>query len=177
MVTKRQRAVEVALDVLAQLRKRRNGYVATTGYYVETAYDLTEAGGDIRDHLAEIQGANCRVCALGAAVLSKARLYDNVPAEAFVDGDGGAPRESCTENLLDIFSQDQMDLIETAFECRDSREDGDPWGYNGTKLPARIARAIAFGERFKTPKARMRGIMQNIVENRGVFTPPVLVTA
>lgn len=161
MSTKSQRAVEVAEDVLKQLNKRKNGYLASGMGYLQTKYDLTSAEGSLQDHLDGIQEGGCEVCALGALLLSKARLYDDVP----ISNDGICITD-CLNGLTTVFSQRQLNLIEAAYE-------GGRLDYDNSSLERS---AVAFGEKYRDRKARMRAIMQNIVENQGKFVPPKLVS-
>lgn len=96
---------------------------------------------------------DCRCCGLGACLISRARLGNTV----------GPPRrddsfeiEDIGRYLKDIFNE-QMQLIETAFEC------GEGCYSNN--------RATEFGLRYKSNKARLNAIMKNIIENEGDFKP------
>lgn len=166
-MTKREMAVAVANDVLAQLRKRTKGYVVTTGYYIRTGSPLPSTG-DLRDHLDTIQKGGCQVCALGAALLSKARLYDKVPMN-FTNGGYASycSGDACYRSLSDVFSRKQMVLIESAFE----RMNMDPDSRRDDYTPVAIQNAIDFGTQYSDDKVRLRAIMKNIVENDGVFKP------
>lgn len=168
-LSKKEMAVAIANDVLAQLRKRKKGYIASAGVYVSSSAFHNEIDHkstlDLKDHLDEIQEDGCRVCALGAALLSRARLYDNVPFSDFYSKWESDGQSGCHQFLKDVFSHKQLTLIESAFE-------GADMDYEGDGLSAReVKRVCAYYEKYPDDKARMRAIMTNIVENGGVFKP------
>lgn len=179
----RSRAIAVARDVIAQLNKTSGGYTPSTGTYLFSEYtlDTSKEAGDLQEHLPALQEIGCTVCALGAALLSKARLYDAVPVTTLrLGGDGAfsdslyANRQVCAENLADVFSEDQITLIESAFECSDMRrkpEDCEWREWMERSIPRDIAAAIAFGQKFRSHRQRMMGIMENIINNGGKFVP------
>jgi hypothetical protein len=171
-LTKAQRAVAIAKDVLSQLRKRQNGYVACSGVYIHRealeAMNPDEAK-DLRDNLKAMQkGDSCKVCALGSAILSKARLFDKVPCQDILAGEDEIDVEAIREHLHDAFSEAQLDLIESAFEGA-NMSSGETPRVNAS--PNAIEAAIEFSQKHDDDKARLRAIMTNIVKNEGVFKP------
>src|SRR4051812_46877020 len=84
----RTKAVEVAKDVLKHLQD----YQLVRGTYLE-GY-LTDVDGpwtgDLQQHLPAVE-AECKMCALGACLLSRARVYDEVPAGEVVQYHPEAP--------------------------------------------------------------------------------------
>ena len=61
--------------------------------------------------------------------------------------------------LKKYFTVPQLNLIEIAFEQTEI-----------FKHPLK-SKAIKFGEQYKHPKSRLRAILNNILENNGVFKP------
>jgi hypothetical protein len=170
-ISKREMATAVAKDVIAQLNRRTKGYEATPGLYVYIECVIPTNVTDLQDAIPSIENqvGKCNVCALGAAVLSKARLFDNVPIDGEAASYGGVislDYDDCFNGLKDIFSESQLQLIEAAFEGWDEGS----WETN----PA-IRRAVAFGEKYiDDDKKRMKAIMQNIIDNDGTFKPPAV---
>ena len=80
-----------------------------------------------------------------------------------------------TEGLKNIFTEHELLLIECAFEKDTSfwndRYDKYDEYYNETKAPKVFQQAKKFGEQHKKPVDRLLAIMQNIVDNNGVFKP------
>ena len=165
-MTKRERVLAIAKDVLAHLRLlscEEGSYIGVRS--TEKASDamdkLIEKGGDAQPHIDKI-ARNCDVCALGAAFLSYVRLYDGVSVEDVVP-------DALIEKMKTVFSAEQLMLIEAAFEL-----DARPpivGRLGGEHLPAGSRDAVCFGERFDDPKKRLKAIMENIVANDGVFKP------
>lgn len=156
----REKAVAVAKDVVAQLDDPTSTMRPSHGGYFITPFmpdDCNLQERDLRDYLPQIHEAGCRVCALGAAMLSKARLYDDVPASTLVLT--GALK---VEHALDgIFGRETVDLAEIAYEGHVVRH---------TQLSTdRIHRAVDFWRKYERPRDRMRAIWQNVIDNNGEF--------
>lgn len=166
----REKAVEVAKDVIAQLMKPERGYNTTTFSYISVIGGCPSRnetqGKDLREFLDQFQDKGCQVCALGAAVLSKARLYDEVPAD-IVSSDYGANNEDTRNALIDIFDMKTLDLIEVAYQLHDT------YAYDRQDR-TQVNAAVAFGKRFSYNRVeRMVAIMENVIANNGEFIPEV----
>jgi hypothetical protein len=159
--TRRERRIAIAKDVLAQLNTLhlRNGTYMTG----EVPVGLDDDAQKVID----IIQAECDVCLLGACLLSKIRLYDEVStAQLMFDEDAIDVESSLVRDLLaDEFSQEQMDLIEAAFErtvgLSDELDINDP----------ELSNACLFGCRYEAHAARVQAIMENIVKHNGAFVP------
>lgn len=174
-LTKKQMRVEIAKDVLKQLRRKDIPLKAACGYYVDGVLpeEITiEGSEEIQKHVDVLQ-ANCEVCQKGALLLSMARLYDKVTvADVFYGSAIGhgctasASGDEVTEKLKEFFSESQLELLESAFECcsffgkRDYRE------FSSVQRGA-----IGFGMGFSDAKKRCGAIVKNIIDNDGTFTP------
>jgi hypothetical protein len=171
---RRKKAVAVAQDALAHLKL----LTVAPGRYVSvdiTHKPVTFAKSSKATAQALQKRKNCRVCALGACLLSTASLYNKFQFESlkkkasYGEEEFIIPYSELQYRLSEIFTQEQMDLIESAFEGRDM---------TGKRLPGRsslpvetVQSAIAFGSKYDVPKARLRAIMKNIVKNDGEFRP------
>ncbi len=140
-------AIAVAQDVLKHLRK----FVPTKGAYVEAQVDgkLLKSGDDLQEKLPIIvKNTNiCNACVLGACFLSYVRLYNTVKIQESdvdergsfqgYDDDGKAIYEdrqtyspsfkSMRNSIRSVFTEDQMGLIEAAFELPSTDETHYPF--------------------------------------------------
>lgn len=164
------RAVVVAKDVLAAISAGR--FRVEQGAYVDTDVPGTSGDGEpLRENLrrAALRAQDyspkdeCRVCALGACFIAMIDRGTIVRDDTWFDN-----RYDLYEELQDIFTPEEFDLIEEAFELGGVHTD-----IHDT-LPARRTRN--FGRRRKDPVQRLEAIMQNIVDNRGEFIPPTKYT-
>ena len=177
-LSKSEKAVAVASDVIAQLRKRNsklipvldNGYVSSS-FLINlddprvkktrnNNYENEVFHVELQDILPDMMKEECRVCGLGAAIISKARLLDKVQIEGYgfeINPGYELHRDKISEGLKDVFTEDTIDKIECAFEV-------DPYMADTEEYAAAL-----FGAKHKEPKKRLIAIMQNIVDNGGKF--------
>lgn len=178
-----RKRVRIAKDVLKQIDSRRfvpwfgiylhlpaKSEAAFNRFYEEYRYRIprtspkTSAAGrvGVRETVAD---TTCKVCGIGSLFVA---MVDRVNACTIQDM-GGEPNNGdfMVEYLSQFFSEEQLVLIETAFEGRMvSSRDTDLSSYN-TKVKA----AIRFTRRLKSPAGRLKKIMNNIVLNNGTFVP------
>jgi hypothetical protein len=165
-----EKAVAIAEDVIAHC----NTLNLTTGKYFHLNVNFWEQNpseGDLKDYVEEIQPF-CSVCALGAGIWSKARLFDNVPMEYFVDKLlGTCNGNGMVDTLEDVFSHKSIVLIEAAFERTRPLTD---YIKNLKERPSEeeLWDAVNFGHLYKTNAERLCAIYQNVVDNDGEFIPP-----
>jgi len=167
-LTAAQKRVVVARDAITQLRMRT--LRATPGNYisqdaltkvVETLVDPYEFGDSFKTQKAVLKLRKCGVCAKGAAAICAIRKYDGVDYSGLSALSGGH-----MESIDDIFPQDMLDDMESAFEVEGLLAEGTTvrnatlYGYDSTRI---------FGIRFKNPHRRLIEIFKNVVENRGEF--------
>lgn len=110
----------------------------------------------------------CQVCAKGFLFLEAVNmgvvLKDNRISDFVSNGEYVCSREDNTlSEALKYWDKDQLDLIETAFECCAFGK-WDELGGEGE-------RAIIFGRKYKTDRGRLRGILKNMLKNDGYFRP------
>lgn len=167
--TKAEMAVDVANDVLKNLRYIRN---IETGTYCEGSIldiGLDNPKGSVQPYINDLT-KHCDVCALGACFLSYIRLHNKVTFEEIVDsyeGDYLSPGSTfIITKLKKVFSPEQIDLIECAFERSVFNRT-----VKNTFTTKRRDKAIEFGSRYLDDKERLRAIMKNIVKNNGKFVP------
>lgn len=164
---RRDMAVAIARDVIDQIRdldrplKIQNG----RGYVSGSLGIEIDMGLDLKDYVDLVQ-EKCYVCMLGGCMLSKARLYDEVPLAGIIDspvtGSLTVDRFDTEWSLMQAFGEANIDLLECAFECKPRMSKFD------TPADLRIG-AMAFGCGYSDPKSRALAIMENVVANDGDF--------
>lgn len=172
-LSKPQKRVEIAKDVIAQIKAEK--YAATFGEYIST-YDLS----DIMDNsvnkrslqpLLLTKNYSCSVCQKGALFLSTVRKRNKFLVRTSYDIPSSS--DSIETEISDIFTKNQLDLMEVAFEleiCGGATD--NPYLDNGFRNPTKIAqKAIDFGEKYDYSKDRMIAICQNLINNNGTFKP------
>lgn len=165
-LTSRGKAVRIAKDVLSQLAAKKLS--ATPGIYVSMPVP-----SDV-DHSTPfcsiLRNSNkCEVCALGGLFMGLT-INDKSITLGFnpdVYTESISQPSDFRDDLMDIFGRHQLDMIESAFEVDDMTYDFN----DGTDEEDAIQAAIEFGNELDYPDARLAGIMNNIIANRGVFRP------
>lgn len=181
-LTKKQARVAIANDVLKLLNSRHLKVASSNGYLVvKDNTDIKDIVGD--NMLCDAQPSinklvkNCEVCALGSAMVSYVRLFDNITLRelgihnSFWDKDEiiiETDKIDISEKLGDIFSLEQLDMIEAAFERDSTFADYED---KGDSFHNKINKSLLFGEKYKSDRQRLIAIMQNIVDNDGTFKP------
>lgn len=173
-----KKAVEIAKDVIVQLRLGKLS-ASNFEYFGTHIRDDVDFDSDLRDILNN-NAEECTVCALGGLFVANVLRNDNFPAGPFIDRmnesfQGSSYRrlemifEDFNENLLTVFSEDQLRLIEAVFEGKfvtDFRCDLPQYTYDLESL------FRYFHSKYPDPNDRMRAIMLNIIRNKGKFIPP-----
>jgi hypothetical protein len=76
------------------------------------------------------------------------------------------------KKIKQIFSVNQMALIEAAFERAESSTGmAEQCGYENGDYSDDIRESVKFGSRYKKDSTRLKKIMQNIIQNGGEFNP------
>lgn len=155
-LTKPEKRVVIAQDVInyiniKKFKPRAGNYVTSIGY------SLT---GDIQSQFDEIE--NCHVCALGGCLLSTVKYTNKVK---FEDLFYFTSDSDIADTLSSIFSQNQLYLIEKAFEGS-----GIFVGYDGNQKESDRAKQFYYSHLADTNK-RLIAIMENIIKNQGRFRP------
>lgn len=160
---RRNPRVAIAKDVLARLDQM---FIQTGRYIAVVNNRFRVSPGQELQPIVDQLEANCRVCALGGMLLSFIRLFDKIKSDDIESNlfNCATPTE-VYEPLSEVFEDEQLVLIEAAFEKRD----GLPSMYNYTE--GFLRPAVKFGYQYDDPKDRLKAIMENIVENDGEFKP------
>lgn len=175
MTTKQRKLrLAVAADVIASLKYLE--VYAGNGYILDIDPSKLHFTKGSKVVAREIQKQGCEVCALGACVLSLVALdndFDFLKASGeSAENFNSLDLDHFRDRLLEVFSPVQLCLIETAFE-RDEMGARDVDNLDSDDLQPWLEAAIKFGNKFGYSSKRLRAIMKNILDNNGVFTPPL----
>lgn len=162
-----QQRVMIAMDVLAQLELKR--FEAATGTYVSLFFKKPVTQETFHKMSASKvldQAASCEACALGSCLLSLASRTNTLGGlklcssggEHEIPSDLVRDSRDMRPELNKYFSPDQLDLIESAFECTNMSD-------------REVHVAIEFGSKHSENGERLKAIMTNIVKNCGEFKP------
>jgi hypothetical protein len=152
-------AVAIAQDVLNRINDyqfARRNYIRLPPPGDGRTWSKEADLGDVADQVA----VQCVVCVKGAALISRARLYDAVPADVVDIG-----QSRINAYLADEFDEETLELIEAAFECSCS------FG-TGAARPEYVRGAAVFGMNYKHPRDRARAILENVIRNNGRLVVP-----
>lgn len=169
--------VALAEDVIVKLRAGQ--IIAVTSRYVdsnnmnEAIYKYDE-GVELQTLLRDVP--SCEACAKGSLFLTEVMKNDNYKVSRYND-----LSDICSPQIarrLTMFDDNQLDLIETAYEREVIMEDNDYLmtddqdGDFHDKTTTDVAdRAIGFGEKYNDKTDRMIAIMENLIKNNGEFIP------
>lgn len=180
MSNKEQR-LEIIKDALLHLPQTKPKQMS---YVSGNVTGLTNLKDDI-DNVRE----NCEVCMLGGLFLSSVGLYNNVEIDEVFDENGicfeiNNLNLCCTleNNLGQYFDEYQLNLIEVAFERRDVNnyfydlcdqiyKTEESVDYCGCNVCKDYNAATDFGFSGEPLIERMRRILENMLENDGIFVP------
>lgn len=174
----RKKAVAVAEDVL----KHVAGLKLTMHNYIRAHVTLEEhlpAGvfendGPLQPHI-DVVAEQCHVCAIGAAVVSAVRLFDDCSVRKIFSRHGvpWVMQRDLRQQLAGLFDVRDLGLIESAFECDPTfMTDNDLPGHDEAEITADAHGAAVFGCRYVDPHDRLAAIMRNVVDNGGTFVVP-----
>lgn len=150
-MTQDNERVRLAKEVIARLDA--GTIVPATGKYLGERQDGDSAN-------------TCRVCAVASLAVACCGI-DKLNEEITDDTDVDQDVTTLTRCLAPLFTEEQLGLIEAAYE----RSTGMPMGHHYVPdLSARRAAVDAFVN-FQDHATRMRAIMQNIIANGGEFRP------
>lgn len=170
-----KKRIQIAKDVIKQLNVGK--IIAKTGTYfssrtVEKKVSKLKEPEELQELL---KGAPaCKVCGIGSLFICDIIRNDKYvvdPDNEGLDVDG----DVIAERFSGIFDPSQLDLIETAFEARvmfdrtNTLRERDYLGWSKNTSVANTA--IAFGKKYRNTQKRLVAIMENIIKNKGTFTP------
>ncbi len=164
---KNRKRVAIAKDVIAQLETKQ--IIAVRGTYMRLR-EAPEArdGMQFRDALLSDK-TTCTACAIGSmfacAVIRADALtigdINEVSEASYIGTSAEIEDAIMREYLKRYFTDNQLAMIEAAFEC---------WGaYSDT--PG-VRNSYFFGHEYGDVTERMIAIFRNIAANKGTFKPP-----
>lgn len=173
-MTKTEKRIEIAKDVIAKLKNL--DIYARRGDYVFGLIDYTNCElptGQIQAYLKDRQ--ICEACALGSLFVSLVLKENEITFNELRDSNaiiGGQVLGKKIRSYLEkYFSLKQLVMIECAFEG---------WGKDSCELPTCIKFVLEQGElekcysfylNYDSPNSILLAIMQNIIDNKGIFIP------
>jgi len=168
-LTPRGKAARVAHDVLQQIRI--NKLRALRGAYIIATLSRTiEVGTPVCSLLDTSNSYSCEVCALGGLFMGLAMNDKSIKVKyRLYSYESFAEPTDFKHRLTGIFAPNQLNMIESAFEVQNMIQ-GRAVDLLDAGSPDIVA-AIKFGKRYRSDSNRLRAIMNNIVENRGIFRP------
>ena len=168
--TQRRKAIEIARDVLLQLRLKR--IKASPGTYLQIDISdeaktcaLDNGNASFKKSFAQDKNIFCRVCAIGAAYIGYINRFNRVTNDEAV----GASSYWMINTLSAIFSEDQLRLMEAVFEGGFTSDIPDWYWYNEALIDTLTSN---FYEKYENNDQRLRAIMINVIRNDGEFRLP-----
>lgn len=167
-LTPGQQRVMIASDALARIEV--GTFTPQSGTYLEFRGFPPFEGATASINPGKVGAKHgCTVCALGACFVAS---FERCPKQVTMSlsSRGESTLAEITDaaikrELQGIFSSEQLSLMETAFECDSAFSETGDSEISST--------AAAFGSQFKSDKARLRAILENIIENCGEFIPKI----
>ena len=173
-MTKPEKRIAIANDVLMRLRTGK--FKAEAGEYISIDSDFSDM--ERAQKVIKAKETTCTVCAKGALFCSDVALENKLTLDELKNETGvsttnyGNPKN---KQLLAIFSVQQLDLIECAFETSNCSR-------ANLLSTEQINKAIEFGNKYqpeddwgddvrKSDKDRLQAICKNIIKNNGTFKP------
>lgn len=175
-LSKIDKKIAIAKDVIQQIKI--GNFDATEGCYVDINTQKAEnifseiAGNSLQKELDTKNSIYCKVCAKGSLLLGYFHKVNNISVE---DVDDFTEIEIC-EKLSNIFTNGELDLMETAFEgyiVNDREEilyntipNDDDFDEDFSIL---AQEALKFYNCYPNVEERLIAIMKNIIKNKGYF--------
>jgi hypothetical protein len=169
----RRKAVEVARDVLLQLRLER---LTTTGGYLRVQQNSQDFNppeevynGSFKTAFQQDKSIVCGVCAIGAAYIGYINRFNRVKTCDVLS----ASDDDMILTMKNVFSEDQLRLMEGFFE--NGFVQTPSWYYDLDSGSAyKVSNLISdFCNRYPERTQRLRAIMLNVIRNDGEFRIPL----
>ncbi len=168
-LSKPEQRIAIAQDVLDQIKAKR--YIATSGRWISfeeekgTYLSQFSPTDSIQGLFEKKELTTCQCCGLGALFMSCINLNNNTTVENYnYESDDLATaisEETLSNGLNEIFSYEQLRLIESYFE-----------GADGAFLDDKRNAINFYYENCE--EERLKLVMENIIENEGTFVPSKL---
>lgn len=173
-MTRAERKVVLCQDVLARIKQER--LLISPGSYIKNFYRIPELFskpekdfvGPVTPDDCLVVEKHCSVCARGALLLSRIRLFNSVNWDDLKVGRTiGITQDQTSDILSEAFYSEELLAIEAAFEAEEYEENdgfiGEDEEYSWD--------CIGFGLQYPSSDDRLVAIMENIIENNGEFKP------
>ena len=165
-LTPEQKRIEIAKDVIDAITT--HAYKPKTGIYVSDELTLAlERNKSLQEALVNKQIEDCKVCAIGACFLTYIKFTNNFNVGELLHTDGNKMRFI----LSSVFSEQQLGLIESAFEFSISYAQQTSDYYEAEKAANWYTKIDRDAWMYSFDTWRLTGIMQNIIDNNGTFIP------
>ena len=171
-MSRAERKVVLCKDVLARIELEK--LTVAQGSYMGNVYNLpavaskpeAEFSGSVTPDDCLLMEKHCAVCARGALLLSRIRLFNSVEWDDLKVNDNLRINQYQTSKVLsEAFYPEELLAIEAAFEAEEGEENdgfiGEDEEYSWD--------CIEFGLEEEYPDDRLVAIMHNIIENNGEF--------
>ena len=170
-LSKPQKRVEIAKDVIAQIKaekfKPKNGV-----YYKGENFKKFKKIDSVQKILLLPEAPKCSVCGIGAVMLSTVKKCNDLSTTKLLGYWDNFQADALSKTVASkFFSEKQLDLIEACFErTTEYGKEGNLLDWFGNRTPATV-NAIDFGNKYRYPTQRLLAIMENIIANNGTFKP------
>lgn len=164
---KEMTAVEKRIAICKDVLKQMKYFDLRSVYFADGNYNHPD--GEYNWHFRDLHKLDdaqqqwnkvkkCSVCAIGSCLLSYVHLFNNTTIGDLVYK---TDRHNIINKLKGVFTEHQLDLIESAFENSDNN------GYNPECKLYYTKYCTSHADR----KPLLRAIMKNIIKNNGIFKP------
>lgn len=165
-LTKAEKRVAIAKDVLAQVKIQT--IFPVQGNYIEIDEIKGNFDSDVQvNSLIKDKKISCNCCMKGSLFMAHVNKTNHLTLDD-LDSHGHSNNESMYERLDKIFTQEQLDLMECAFE-------GDLISDSTGKLSSKedlINKAYDnFFIQYNDETERLIAICKNLIKNKGTFIP------
>lgn len=167
-LTASEKRVSIAKDVIKQLKA--GSFIAAHRVYVRSKQLQSKIETLGFDDSCELKSllptVTCECCAKGSLFLSEVSKRNKYKVDSSTSIFCDIDSETITNRLNNLFTKNQLDLIETAFEGELIEIDND-----FLRKSKSTSKAIVFKYNFKKPSDVLIAIMENIITNKGTFKP------
>lgn len=168
---KQKQRIAIAKDAIKQLSVWNVG----GGGYCSFGEKVLPEGKNLKKVLPDLE-AGCNVCAKGALFLSFVHKYNKITTDEVRNswGESRIDNYLILEKLTPLFSQEQLDLIERAFEGYDEIEDEEKYGFVKVDVgwgECEYGIVYSYYEVYTDHAQRLEVILKNIIRNNGTFKP------
>lgn len=174
-LNKAEKRIAIAEDVLAQIKL--GTILAQKGTYLQAnansncSLSYSKLKNQQLNSLMQTNQVEYTCCGIGSLFVAKINKTNHLKFGEVGTNDLAT---SIHDKLKSIFTGNQLNLIEAAFETEvinDNNNELESYGEYGCYNTKLAEKAIKFGEKYESDKDRLIGIMKNIIKNQGEFKP------